>query len=474
MRRNDAFDRAARCSRGTELASSPLALDAFRDRHRLCRSWLARAVVVAAGIAGVRNAHAQDPCVEDAKQFCGEVKVGSGRVQECLRQNEAKLSPACKEKRKATEAKFRDLIEEFGKACGRDMRRLCNELQPGAGRVAACLMRQEDDLSSSCRAKVERVQAAAETISAVRAACRADAERLCAGVPAQAAPLIECLQANRANLSETCRALGPEAASVPAELVDAVDSLKSEERSQEVRQILQGIESVAFTRSQVLFQLDSFNGIGRVANANRLLFNPQVVFGGRNQFAVQLKVPVISVYPYSPSVPAKTGLGGITTALAWAFFASKRVNQYLGFGLQWKSPEQPPVGSAWAVIPTYSISIGIAGPLLLNAQVVWVRSFASGGYPDLNLLLFEPIIVLNLPGRTFVALDSKLAWNFADSSFLPLLKGIAGLYLDRRKSVSISAWYQAFLGSGSEAETDPGSLEFKYEVGAALSYFFDL
>jgi hypothetical protein len=343
----------------------------------------------------------------------------------------------------------------------------------GAGRVVACLIRQQDDLSSSCRPEIERAQGAIETISAVRAACRADAERLCTGAPVEAAPLVECLEAHRSSLSETCRSLGPETAFVPAELVDAVTSMETEERSQEARQILQGIESIAFTRSQVLFQFDSFEGLGGAANADRLLFNAQVVFGARSEFAVQLKVPVISVYPYAPGVPAQTGLGGITTAFTWAFFGSKRVHQYLALGLQWKSPVQPPVGSAWATIPSYAISVGIAEPLLVNGQVYWIRSFASAGYPELNLLLFEPVVILNLPGRTFLALDSRLGWNFVGSSFLPLLKGIAGIYLDRRKSVSISAWYQTSLASGAEPSTDLGSLEFKFEVGTALSYFFD-
>lgn len=179
------------------------------------------------------------------------------------------------------------------------------------------------------------------------------------------------------------------------------------------------------------------------------------------------------MYPYAADRPVQTGLGGVTTAFTWAFLGSKRVQQYLSAGLQWKSYVQPPVGSAWAVIPSYAIAFGVAEPLLLNAQLYWIRSFASAGYPELDLLVFEPTVVLNLPGRTFLALDSRLGWNFVGGSFLPLLKGIAGLYLDRRKSVSISAWYQTSLARGAEPSTDPGSLEFRFEVGAALSYFFD-
>ena len=373
----------------------------------------------------------------------------------------------------AAEAKFRGVVEEFARACRRDIDRLCSEVQPGRGRVVACLIRQQDDLSSSCGPEIERIQGAAETISTIRAACRADAERLCAGVPREAGPLVECLQANRSNLSETCSALGPEGAFVPAELVDAVDSAKTDERSQELLQILQGIESIAFSRSGVLFQFDSYQGLGGVANADRLLFNPQVVFGSQREFQIQLKAPVLAVYPYAPDRPAQSGLGAITTAFAWSFYGSARVHQYLSLGLQWISPDQPPVGSAWAVTPGYAISIGLARALSVTGQVAWIRSFASSGYPELDLLVVEPIVVLNLPGRSFLSLDAKLGWNFVDSSFVPVLKGIVGLYLDRRKSLSISAWYQTALSSGAEASDDPGALAFKFAVGSALGYFFD-
>ena len=373
----------------------------------------------------------------------------------------------------AADTKFRGIAEEFARTCRRDIDRLCSEVPPGRGRVVACLIRQEDDLSTSCRPEVERIQKAAETISTIRAACGADATRLCADVPPEEGPLVECLQANRSNLSETCRSLGPEGALVPAEIVDAVDSAKTEERSQALLQILQGIDSIAFSRSGVLFQFDTYQGLGGVANADRLLFNPQVVFGSQREFQIQLKAPVLAVYPYAPDRHAQSGLGAITTAFAWAFYGSARVHQYVSLGLQWISPNQAPVGSAWAVIPGYAISVGLARWLSVTGQVAFIRSVASSGYPDLDLLVVEPSVVLNLPGRSFFSLDAKLGWNFVDASLVPLMKGIVGLYLDRRKSLSISAWYQTVFSSGAQASDNPGTLAFKFGVGTALGYFFD-
>ena len=107
------------------------------------------AAVVAVGLLEAARARAEDPCAADVKQFCGDVEVGGGRVQDCLRKNEANLSQACSAKRAAVEAKFQAIVEEYSAACRRDAHRLCGEVKPGRGRVVACLLRQQDDLSSS-------------------------------------------------------------------------------------------------------------------------------------------------------------------------------------------------------------------------------------------------------------------------------------------------------------------------------------
>jgi hypothetical protein len=99
------------------------------------------AAAIAAGLLQVHAARAQDPCAEDMKQFCADVRVGGGRVQDCLRKNAAKLSPACSAKRATADARFQSLVVEFSAMCRRDADRLCSEVKPGGGRVVACLIR---------------------------------------------------------------------------------------------------------------------------------------------------------------------------------------------------------------------------------------------------------------------------------------------------------------------------------------------
>jgi len=413
------------------------------------------------------TARAEDPCNADAKQFCAAVELGSGRVHDCLRENKDRLSVACRDRMAADDLKARKLVAEFGKACQRDTEALCAGLLPGGGRIIECLDEHQMDLSSSCRSEVSWISEARGKVLAVERACKADIERLCRGVAKESGPIVECLKANEAELSPGCNASDIRLALGASTIVDAVAELTREDRVKEALEILQGIDSVAFSRSQIILQFDDFQGFAGKANANRFLFNPQFVFGGRNEFALQFKVPVTMLFPDAAGAPAETGVGDVVTAFGWAFYLHGQIGQYLSLGLQSPTASAQALGAPWAVVPAYAIALGLARWLSLTVQLSWIRSFESGGYPQSSLLIPEPIFVVNLPGRSFLALDTKLGVNLIDGSFVPVMKGVAGLFLDRQKSVSISAWGQAGLTSQAQAQI------FDFGIGSALAYFFD-
>jgi hypothetical protein len=412
-------------------------------------------------------AYAEDPCAADVKQLCADVPPGAAGVHDCLKKNEKKLSAACRDRLVADTLKAKRLTQEFAEACRRDTEELCAGLLPGGGRIIQCLDEHQVELSPSCRNEVGWITEASLKISTLKRACKADVDRLCPGVPAEAGAMLSCLQANEDQLSSECNASDIRLAVGAAGIVDAIAELTQEDRIKEALEILQGIDSVAFSRSQILFQFDNFQGLAGRANSDRFLFNPQFVFGGRNQFSFQVKVPVSAVFPDATGAAPQTGLGDIITAFAWAFYLHGQIGQYLSIGLQ--SPTAPAyaLGAPWAVEPTYAIAIGLARWISLTTQLTWIRSFARGSYPEVNVLLPEPILVVNLPGRTFVALDTKLGINLIDGSFVPVMKGVFGLFLDPRKTVSISAWYQASLTSEAVAQS------FKFGVGVGLAYYFD-
>lgn len=297
------------------------------------RAWIVTAVV-SAWFFETTTVLAQDPCTADLAQFCSDIPPGSGSVQRCLQRHEAQLSPGCRARRAAVERRIRDIVREFVRACEQDMERLCGDIKQGEGRILACMLRQQDDLTSRCHDQTERYEEAAQTIASVRAACKADVERMCGKNLPNAGSIVECVRANHGGLSEACRAIDPTAGMRAAELVDAVDAVKRDDEGRTVHQILQGIESIAFARSQVLFQFDNFQRLRRVVNANRFLLSPQVVFGRHSEFAVLLRAPVITAYRDAPVPFAQTGLGPMTTAISWGFMGTKLVRQFVSFALQ--------------------------------------------------------------------------------------------------------------------------------------------
>jgi hypothetical protein len=425
---------------------------------------LALAVVALAGTTAL----AADPCAEDVQQLCPDVKPGSSRVAACLRENEARLSPACGERLRALALRSRRIVEEFGRACRADVDQFCAGVEPGGGRMLGCLAQHQLELSPGCQSQLGRFSQARERVSTFKEACRADVETLCKDVPPRAGPLLECLQANQARLSSACNAADLRLAVEAASVVDTIEQMTSQDRVREALQILQGVDAVAFSRSQILFQLDSFEGLGNRASGGRLLFNPQFVFGGRGEFALQVKVPVSVIYPDAAGAPTQSGLGAVLTSFAWSFSGNRRVRQYVGLGLQLQTSSTPAVGGPWAVVPTYAVAVGLARWVSLTTQVLWFRSLTTGAdYSKLDTLLLEPILVVNLPGRSFLALDTKLGWENVSDTFVPLMKGVAGIFVDRRKAVSISAWYQASLTSAAaERSFDSG-------VGFGLAHYFD-
>lgn len=113
----------------------------------------AMAVVLMFGIVLMAGsmAWAQDrPCAGDVEKFCQGVEKGGGRIAKCLKQHEKELSPQCQTRLKEAAAQFKEVKE----VCRDDVMTLCAGVQPGQGRVAACLKENADQVSPGCKAKL--------------------------------------------------------------------------------------------------------------------------------------------------------------------------------------------------------------------------------------------------------------------------------------------------------------------------------
>jgi hypothetical protein len=101
-------------------------------------------------------ASAQEGCRADLAKFCPQAKAGDGQVAACLETNKAQLSAPCREH----VAKMTELLKEVDKACEEDIHAQCPGVQPGGGRVAACLKQNVSSLSFRCKVKLAEARAA--------------------------------------------------------------------------------------------------------------------------------------------------------------------------------------------------------------------------------------------------------------------------------------------------------------------------
>ncbi len=91
------------------------------------------------------------PCRADIEKFCADVKPGGGRLAECLRKHQEKLSTECK----ARGQKVSERVQEAHEACREDVAKYCGEVRPGEGHIVTCLRRHDKDLSADCKAAMK-------------------------------------------------------------------------------------------------------------------------------------------------------------------------------------------------------------------------------------------------------------------------------------------------------------------------------
>lgn len=86
-------------------------------------------------------------CGQDVDAHCANVRLGSGRIEACLQENVANLSPQCV----TTYNQVMVLLDERAAAqaavpqiCEADFRRLCQGFRAGDARLLRCLLREDN------------------------------------------------------------------------------------------------------------------------------------------------------------------------------------------------------------------------------------------------------------------------------------------------------------------------------------------
>ena len=89
------------------------------------------------------------------------------------------------------------MAQGAAKACAADIKTLCAGVEPGQGRIAACVKEHFKDLSEPCQKLM------ATTAAGVKA-CGADVKQHCTNARRRAA-IVSCVKATLADLSDACR-----------------------------------------------------------------------------------------------------------------------------------------------------------------------------------------------------------------------------------------------------------------------------
>src|SRR6266850_178136 len=129
---------------------------------------------------------AQHPCLDDAKKLCPGVEPGQGRVAACLKEHKAQLSQACES----------------------HAQKLCPGMKPGAER-RQCMQQHKDEVSPECRELFSRVAEQHGALGEAVRACRGDAKTFCKDVKPGEGRIAECLKQHKAELSPDCAARLP-------------------------------------------------------------------------------------------------------------------------------------------------------------------------------------------------------------------------------------------------------------------------
>ncbi len=95
----------------------------------------------------------------------------------------------------------------MGAACKADLEKLCAGVEPGEGRLIKCLKEKESQVSAECKASWDKMKdERKDRRQEMRAACGGDAEKHCPGMKPGDGQLMKCMKEKEAQLSAGCKA----------------------------------------------------------------------------------------------------------------------------------------------------------------------------------------------------------------------------------------------------------------------------
>ena len=101
------------------------------------------------------------------------------------------------------------LVEGVKKACHKELTTFCKGVQPGEGRVLACLYAFQDRVSGKCAYAIydaaAQLEQAAVALKFAAAECKDDLLKYCGNVQVGNGRIKACIDKNEKSLSEKCK-----------------------------------------------------------------------------------------------------------------------------------------------------------------------------------------------------------------------------------------------------------------------------
>jgi len=139
-------------------------------------------------------------CRNDYVAHCSSIPPGGAASLQCLQKNMASLSAACAGAVKAVEAPAETKAEPAAAPKEEPKQETKSEPAPAAAPAKSAA----EPAKSETRAAAPAAKPSSAQISAIRANCRSDYPKVCAGVPTGGAAALDCLEKNKAKLSAAC------------------------------------------------------------------------------------------------------------------------------------------------------------------------------------------------------------------------------------------------------------------------------
>jgi len=103
-------------------------------------------------------------CEKDIKKYCNKVTPGEGRMVYCMQAFEDKISTKCAfalEEAAASILTAADALKDGVIACKAEINGVCGKIKPGEGRIATCLLENKSTASAGCADAIAKVQSLA-------------------------------------------------------------------------------------------------------------------------------------------------------------------------------------------------------------------------------------------------------------------------------------------------------------------------